>query len=55
MYTRAGRKVSETEFNRSVITDHAAKYNHMINWDEANIMDREDKDGTQTNKGGDLD
>ena len=53
MYTRAGRKVSEMEFNQSAIRDYATKHNHVINWDEASIMYRQDKGGTRSE--GDLD
>ena len=29
------------EFNESTITDNAVKHKHVINWDEANIMDND--------------
>ena len=40
-YTRAARRESETEINKSAITDHVNKYNHTINWQETKILARE--------------
>ena len=40
VHTRAERKASLTEVNRSAITDHVARNNHGINWTETKIMDR---------------
>ena len=40
-FTRAHRKASTTEQHKSAITDHVAQENHIINWDEAKILDRD--------------
>ena len=40
-YTRSQRKESQTELNKSAITDHVARENHIIDWDNAKIMERE--------------
>ena len=32
MFTRSDRKSRAAEMNKSVITDHVAKENHVINW-----------------------
>ena len=40
-FTRANRKLSTTEQHKSVNTDHVAQENHIIKWDEANILDRD--------------
>ena len=39
--TRADRKDLATETNKSAITDHVAKENHVIDWSGAKISDRE--------------
>ena len=40
-YTRSERKASETEYNKSAITDHAAQNNHVIDWEGTRFVDRE--------------
>lgn len=40
-YTRSAKQTAETEQNKSAITDHAARENHVINWDEATVIGRE--------------
>ena len=40
-YTRAERKLSEQEQTKSAISDHVARANHVIDWDEASILGRE--------------
>ena len=40
-FTRSERKMSETEYNKSALTDHAAKLNHVINWEGTRFIDRE--------------
>ena len=40
-YTRAARKRSETEWNKSAITDHTNKENHVINWDKTKVLAKE--------------
>ncbi len=37
-YTRSSRLTAEAELNKSAITDHAARENHIINWDGAKII-----------------
>jgi len=39
--TRADRKDLAAETNKSAITDHVAKENHVIDWSGAKILDRE--------------
>ena len=40
-FTRSHRKQSEGEFNKSALTDHCNKDNHMINWEQVKILQRE--------------
>ena len=40
-YTRSSRKQSQSEQNKSAITDHVKQENHVINWNEATIIARE--------------
>ena len=40
-YTRAARKESLTEYNKSAITDHANQYNHEPDWEHTKIVARE--------------
>jgi len=40
-FTRSDRKSRAAGINKSAITDHVAKENHVINWPGANILDRE--------------
>ena len=40
-FTRAERKKSETTYNKSAITDHTSRNNHIIDWEGAKIKDRE--------------
>jgi len=40
-YTRRSRKQSQSEQNKSAITDHVNQENHDINWNEATIIARE--------------
>ena len=37
--TRQRRKVSESQINKSAVTDHVNIHNHVINWDEVKIKD----------------
>jgi len=39
--TRADREDLTAETNKSAITDHVAKENHVIDWSGAKILDRE--------------
>ena len=41
-YTRSQRKESLTELNKSAITDHVARANHIIDWEGASILEREE-------------
>jgi len=40
-YTRSSRKQSQSEQNKSAITDRVNQENHVINWNEAKIITRE--------------
>ncbi len=40
--TRARRKESATELHKSAITDHAVQNNHVINWNEVEIVDKDE-------------
>ncbi|XP_072046224.1 uncharacterized protein [Amphiura filiformis] len=40
-FTRSNRKASTTEQHKSAITDHIAQENHVINWEEASILDKD--------------
>ena len=40
-FTRSHRASSLTEHNKSVLTDHATQENHVINWSQATVIDRE--------------
>ena len=40
-YTRSERKRSEQEQTKSAISDHAARTNHVINWEATKILGRE--------------
>ena len=40
-YTRSERKLSEQEQTKSAISDHAARANHVIDWNEAKIIGKE--------------
>ncbi len=46
-FTRAERKKSETVFNKSAITDHTSRNNHIIDWEGAKIKCREAHKGTR--------
>jgi len=40
-YTRSTSKSAATEQNKSAVTDHAISLNHVTNWDQAMVIDRE--------------
>jgi len=40
-FTRSLRGSSLTEHNKSTLTDHATQENHVINWSQATVIDRE--------------
>ena len=42
VFTRAEKRASETVFNKSALTDHSARTNHVIDWEGAKVIDRED-------------
>ena len=46
-FTRAQRKESTSELNKSAITDHIAQENHVIDWDGAKILDRDSNQFTR--------
>jgi len=35
------QSVGLTEYNKSALTDHATQENHVINWSQATVIDRE--------------
>ena len=39
--TRAQREAARSVVNKSATTDHVVETNHIINWDEARIEDKE--------------
>ena len=41
MFTRSQRKSSQAEFNKSAITDHATQNNHVIDWENIKIIDKD--------------
>ena len=40
-YTRSQRSTSLTKYNKSAITDHVARENHVIGWEDTKILERE--------------
>ena len=40
-FTRVPRKQSETSGWKSIITDHACQFNHMIDWVSARLVEKE--------------
>ena len=40
-FTRSERRASEQEQTKSAISDHVARANHIINWEEAKILGKE--------------
>jgi len=40
-FTKSIRASSLTEHNKSALTDHATQENHVINWYQATVIDRE--------------
>ena len=40
-FTRSLRASSLTESNKSALTDHATQENHVINWSQVTVIDRE--------------
>ena len=40
-FTRPERRASEREQTKSAISDHVARANHIINWEEAKILGKE--------------
>jgi len=40
-FTRSLRASSLTEHNKPALTDHATQENHVINWSQATVIDRE--------------
>jgi len=39
-YTRAEKLIADDVHNKSAIADHAARSNHVINWDDFKLIDR---------------
>ena len=46
-FTRATRKLSTTEQHKSAITDHVAQENHVTDWDNAKVLDRDSNSFTR--------
>jgi len=46
-FTRSLCPSSFTEHNKSALTDHATQENHVINWSQATVIDREPKHFTR--------
>jgi len=40
-YTQSTSKSTVTQQNKSAITDHAISLNHVTDWDQAKVIDRE--------------
>ena len=45
--THSSRLHSLSEQNKSALTDHASRDNHLTNWSQATILDRESNRGTR--------
>ena len=41
VYTMSEPKSSETRFNKSAVKNHITKPNHVIDWEGAKVVDRE--------------
>ena len=41
VYTRSAKKTSEKQYNKSAITDHANIHNHLIDWNNSKVLERE--------------
>ncbi len=41
IFTRNTRKLSQSTMNKSALTDHVQQENHVINWQEAKVVDKE--------------
>ncbi len=46
-FTRAKRKESLTELNKSAITDHVTREKHIIDWEKSKILDKEENRKTR--------
>ena len=51
-FARAMRKSSTTEQHKSAITDHVAQEDHLIDWEETKIIDRDSNPFTKKSEGG---
>jgi len=40
-FTRSQRSSTSAEYNKSALTDHALQENHVINWADASVIDKE--------------
>ena len=40
-FTRSVKQAGVAEFNKSAITDHARKENHVIDWEESRVVTKE--------------
>ena len=41
-YTRSSKSLAASEIHKSVITDHVVMDNHVIDWDNIRVLDREE-------------
>ena len=41
-YTRSSKSLAASEFHKSAITDHVVTNNHVMDWDNIKVLDREE-------------
>ena len=46
-HTRGQRKTSQSVWHKSTITDHATQQNHVIDWEGAKILEKEEDHKTR--------
>ncbi len=54
-YTRATRIKAQAEEHKSAIANHAARNNHVINWEAAKVIDKEGDREKKSDQGSHLD
>ena len=54
VFTRAEKTRAASICNKSAITDHVSNENHVIDWENAKVIDRE-SDKADRHKGGNMD
>jgi len=50
IYTKSTKRQSQSQQNKSAITDHVSTKNHVINWDEATSIGRESDSTARWNR-----